>query len=126
MLKSSLVLLAALSAAPSFAAYQNSTGAGMGGFSGPSQAPVTVAEVKKYSVMQDDTPVVLVGRITGSVGGEHYSFKDNTGEITIEIDHKDWHGVNVSPQNTVKIYGEVDKDFSQDPKVDVKRVEIIK
>lgn len=125
MLKSSLVLLAALSAAPSFAAYQSGTNVGMGGFSGPSQAPVTVMDVKNYSVMQDDTPVVLVGRITGAIGGDHYTFKDNTGEITIEVDHEDWRGVNVSPQNKVKIYGEVDKDFTQNPTIDVKRVDII-
>ncbi|MGL5238942.1 MAG: NirD/YgiW/YdeI family stress tolerance protein [Plesiomonas shigelloides] len=125
MFKSSLVLLATLSTAPCFAAYQNSADVGMGGFSGPSQAPVTVSEVKKYSVMQDDTPVVLIGRITGAIGGEHYAFKDSTGEITVEIDHEDWRGVNVSPQNKVKIYGEVDKDFAQNPKIDVKRVEII-
>ncbi|MGL5264682.1 MAG: NirD/YgiW/YdeI family stress tolerance protein [Plesiomonas shigelloides] len=125
MLKLSVALLTALSVAPSFAAFQNGNHISSGGFTGPSQAPVTVAEVKKYSVIQDDTPVVLIGRITGAIGGEYYAFKDNTGEITIEVDHEDWLGVNITPQNKVKIYGEVDKDFAQNTKIDVKRVEIM-
>lgn len=125
MLKPSLVLLAALAAAPSFASYQNGMSVGMGGYSGPSQAPATVVEVKNYSVMQDDTPVVLVGRITRAIGSDHYTFKDNTGEITIEVDNEDWRGVNVSPQSKIRIYGEVDKDFAQNPTIDVKRVDII-
>lgn len=75
--------------------------------------------------MKDDLPVVVIGHITSAIGGDHYAFKDGTGEITIEIDHEDWRGVNISPQNKVKIYGEVNKDFAQNPKVDVKSVAII-
>lgn len=80
-----------------------------GGFTGPSQAAVSVAEAKKLS---DDAPVVLNGRIEKSLGGEKYLFTDNTGSVTVEIDNEDWNGVSVSEKDTVELRGEVDKDFT--------------
>lgn len=80
-----------------------------GGFTGPSQAAVSVAEAKKLS---DDAPVVLRGRIEKSLGGEKYVFTDDTGSVTVEIDNEDWNGVNVNEKDTVELRGEVDKDFT--------------
>lgn len=79
-----------------------------GGFQGPGLAPTTVAEALK---LNDDTPVVLIGQIEKSLGDEKYLFKDASGMVTIEIDNEDWRGLNVTPNDTIIIQGEVDKDF---------------
>lgn len=80
-----------------------------GGFSGPTISAISVAEAKKLS---DDTPVVLVGKIEKNLGSDKYSFRDKTGDITIEIDDDEWNGLTVGPNDTVEIRGEIDKDFT--------------
>ncbi|KAB7685430.1 NirD/YgiW/YdeI family stress tolerance protein [Plesiomonas shigelloides] len=121
-----LILMISTFSATSFAAYQGNTSGNSGGFSGPTQGAITVAEVKKLSIFQDDQPVILIGKIVGALGGEYYTFQDNTGQITIEIDNDDWFGINVTPQDTVRIYGELDNDLTTSSKIDVKRVELLK
>ena len=93
-----------------------------GGFEGPGLAVSTVAEAAK---MSDDQPVVLEGKIKQSLGDEKYLFHDASGEITIEIDDEDWRGVNVTPEDTIEISGEVDKEMF-DVKVDVNSVKLKK
>ncbi|MDD3025799.1 MAG: NirD/YgiW/YdeI family stress tolerance protein [Aliarcobacter skirrowii] len=77
-----------------------------GGFIGSSAVKVTVKEAKE---LKDDTPVVLEGNIIKHLEKDKYIFKDNTGEIKIEIDEDDWGGLIISEEDTVIIYGEVDK-----------------
>ncbi len=89
-------------------AQQNFGAANAGGYTGPSAASMTVAEAKKLG---DDTPVVLIGKLEKSLGGEKYLFTDNTGSVTVEIDNDDWRGLTVNDKDTVEIRGEVDKDF---------------
>lgn len=92
-----------------------------GGFEGPSAAKneTTVAEALK---MSDETYVALTGKIVNSLGDEKYTFKDQTGEVVIEIDDDDWHGVKVTPENTITINGEVDKEMFEPTKIDVDSV----
>ena len=89
-------------------AQQNFGAAAAGGYTGPSAAAMTVAEAKKLS---DDTPVVLVGNIEKSLGGEKYLFTDKTGSVTVDIDNEDWRGLTVNEDDTVELRGEVDKEF---------------
>ena len=103
---SAFVVALGLSANAFAAGFQGQ--ANMGGFQGPGLQPSSVAEALK---LNDDTPVVLVGQIEKSLGGEKYLFKDATGSVTVEIDNEDWRGVNVTPKDTIVIQGEVDKDF---------------
>lgn len=98
-----LTLSAGTSMAAGFNGPQN-----LGGFQGPGLTTSTVAQALSYS---DDTPVVLEGNIERSLGDEKYLFKDASGTVTIDIDHEDWRGINVTPKDTVVIQGEVDKDF---------------
>ncbi len=98
-----LTLSAGTSMAAGFNEPQN-----LGGFQGPGLTTSTVAQALSYS---DDTPVVLEGKIERSLGDEKYLFKDASGTVTIDIDHEDWRGINVTPKDTVVIQGEVDKDF---------------
>lgn len=98
-----------------------------GGFKGPGTAPEakTVTEVKN---LPDNTWVELTGSIVSQVPGskDDYIFKDSTGEINVEISHKRFMGHDVTPQNTVRIIGKVDKDFMGPIEVDVKKLEVLK
>ena len=89
-----------------------------GGFEGPSAAKneTTVAEALK---MRDETYVSLTGKIVNSLGDEIYKFKDETGEVVVEIDDEDCRGVKVTPENTITINGEVDKEMFEPTKIDV-------
>ena len=90
-----------------------------GGYTGPSDLKAsTVAEVMKAG---DDSPVIMVGHIEKHLGGERYQFKDDTGTITVEIDHQDWRGLTVGPEDIVELWGEVDRDLTN-RKVDVDRI----
>ncbi|MCG9780410.1 YgiW/YdeI family stress tolerance OB fold protein [Photobacterium damselae] len=79
------------------------------GFSGPTQG---INSVKEALSSWDDTPVTLTGHITASLGGEKYTFNDGTGNITIDVDHDKWFGLQVTPQTKIVLQGEVDKDFN--------------
>lgn len=89
-----------------------------GGFVGPGPA-VSGTTVQQALTMRDDSPVTLTGKIVSSLGDEKYLFRDATGEIIIEIDDEDWRGITVSPETTLEIVGEVDKEFMGRTKIDV-------
>lgn len=89
-----------------------------GGFTGPGPALVTVKQARE---MRDDTHVTLRGKIVQHLGKDKYLFKDETGSIHVEIDDDEWMGQTVSPDDTVELYGEVDKDWNS-VEIDVKRL----
>lgn len=66
--------------------------------------------VSEALLMEDDTPVALVGTITQNLGDEKYQFTDNTGTVIVEIDSEDWNGITPNPNDTVIITGEIDKE----------------
>ena len=92
------------------------------GFKGPSISETTVAKAKDLS---DDTWVILTGKITKKIGDELYVFEDSTGGINVDIDNKRWRGQTVTPDNTVRIEGKVDKEWTS-TEIDVKQITIIK
>ncbi|MFD2176018.1 YgiW/YdeI family stress tolerance OB fold protein [Veronia pacifica] len=91
-----------------------------GGFKGPSAAKVlqTVASARDAV---DDTNVELVGNIVSSLGGDDYLFRDQTGEIEVDIDHRLWNGVEATPETKLILRGEVDRDWRR-ISVDVDRI----
>ncbi|MBW8183455.1 YgiW/YdeI family stress tolerance OB fold protein [Shewanella nanhaiensis] len=94
-----------------------------GGFTGPSAVAVKTVEVALEA--KDDTPVTLTGYITSGLGGEEYQFKDTTGTIIIEVDNRDWNGVEVTPETKIVIHGEVDSGWSYTT-IDVDSVQLAK
>jgi len=68
----------------------------------------SVAEAKKA---KDETWHTLEGNIVKQLSSEHYTFRDATGEIDIEVDEDVWAGQEVTPETRVRITGEVDRDF---------------
>ena len=81
----------------------------------------TVADVLQ---MPDESMVTVQGHITKQIRKDTYLFSDSTGEINVEIDKKDWKGVDVRPTNTVQLTGEVDKDWTK-TEIDVDLVKLI-
>ncbi|WP_312118373.1 YgiW/YdeI family stress tolerance OB fold protein [Pantoea vagans] len=93
-----------------------------GGFKGPTPGVASVAQAK---TLRDDAWVVLEGNIIRQVGHELYEFKDSSGTIYVDIDHKRWMGQSLSPAEKVRIEGEVDKDWNS-VEIDVKTVRVLK
>ncbi|WP_312240147.1 NirD/YgiW/YdeI family stress tolerance protein [Pantoea sp.] len=128
-MKKSAALLAimALAATPALAAQQggfvdpNAPAASVkqGGFSGGD-----VVTVKQAQGMKDDSWATIRGKIEKRTGDEDYLFRDATGAMTVEIDHKRWEGQTVSPKDTVELTGELDRDDNA-IEMDVKQVKKI-
>ena len=101
-----------------------------GGFNGPvvgkdKRALAAKCTVKEAMEKADDSIVELTGNIVGRVGDskDKYIFKDATGEMIVEIGRKRFRGLDVTPETPVRIFGEVDKDWGKDPKIEVKILE---
>lgn len=95
-------------------------GAVSAAFIGNNNTVSTVAEALK---MRDDAMVILEGNIQKQVSKDKYLFADKTGEITVEIEPEDWAGVDVTPQDTIQILGEINKDwFSTEVDVDIVKI----
>ena len=70
--------------------------------------PITVAEAGNLPL---DSWVILTGYIVSSLpGGRHYTFRDSTGEITVEIKWDVWRGLSAGPSDRVTIYGELESN----------------
>ena len=95
-----------------------------GGFAGPGPGNSTTT-VKEALKLRDDAWVVLQGRIVASLGDEKYTFQDATGTVMVEIDDDDWRGITVTPETTLEISGELDKELFETPKIDVKSFRVI-
>lgn len=125
-----IAAIVTLMSAPVFAANTQ------GGFNGPtstqSSAQTTnqgggfvgsnsVTTVEQAKAMKDNTWVTLRGNIVERVSDDNYTFKDSTGTINVDIDHKRWKGVTITPQDVVELQGEVDKDWGS-VEIDVKQI----
>lgn len=84
---------------------------------------VTSVEVAK--TLPDDAKVVLQGTIEKPLRKEHYLFRDETGSVTVEIDDDVWRGLIVTPEDTVRLHGEIDRDASA-VKVEIDHIAILK
>lgn len=89
-----------------------------GGFIGPNGSVTTVENAKS---LRDDTWVTLRGKIVQRISDDLYKFQDASGTVNVDIDHKRWNGLTVTPQDTVEIQGEVDKDWNS-VEIDVKQI----
>jgi uncharacterized protein (TIGR00156 family) len=127
-----ILTILAITAAPAIAAQQGGfsdpnapaaqTTQSAGGFVGPSGSNTTAAQAKSLS---DNTYVTLRGKIEQRIGGDNYIFRDASGTINVEIDHKRWNGQTITPQDTVEIQGKVDKDWNS-AEIDVKQITKVK
>jgi uncharacterized protein (TIGR00156 family) len=82
----------------------------------------TVAAVKQ---MKDNSWFTMEGNIVKQIREEKYLFRDQSGEVEVEIDKDKWKGRKVDPGTKVRVSGEVEKDFLSSMDVEVKRIELI-
>ena len=80
----------------------SSSGASQIRVSGSQITAMTVNDVKNLS---KDAPVVLVGNITRALSKSSFTFKDSTGEITVNI--KSFGGVQIGDTDRIVIVGRV-------------------
>ena len=121
-----LLAILALTTAPVFAATQGgfvdenapAVQAKQGGFQNNQSSVVTVKQAEE---MKDDSWITVRGKLEKQIGDEDYLFRDQTGTMKVEIDHKHWNGQTISPKDTVELTGELDKDFNS-IEMDVKQV----
>jgi len=67
--------------------------------------PITINEAKN---LPHDSWVMLTGNIVNSLpGGNHYTLRDSSGEIAVDIGPKEWRGLSVGVSDRIEIYGEV-------------------
>ena len=95
-----------------------------GGFEGPSGFDTAPITVKQALNLHDNSRVVLKGHIVNSLGDEKYTFTDGTAEVIVEIDDEDWAGRKVTPEDTIEIFGELDKEMFEPTKIDVDSIRI--
>jgi uncharacterized protein (TIGR00156 family) len=83
----------------------------MAQFSGPSARgqAATAAEVASLRL---GAYVVLTGNVVAHLRGDHYTFRDATGEVRVEIEQGVWRGREVTPETTVQLVGEIDRGLA--------------
>ena len=95
------------------------------GFDGPGATPKEVT-VDSISDMKDDTKVIIKGYLVKQINEEHYLFKDDTGNVEVDIEDQVFRGANVTPETQIRLRGEVDKDLFKTATLDVEHLEIVK
>ena len=84
----------------------------------------TVGEVLRDPV--DDRPVTLTGKLVQQTGRESFVFRDDTGEIRVEIDAEDFPANQpVNADTRVLIHGEVEKKLARKPVIDVESLQLV-
>jgi len=67
-----------------------------------------LATIMEARNLPPDSFVILNGNIVNALpGGKHYTFRDTSGEIIVEIGSKHWRGLSVGVSDRVEIYSEV-------------------
>lgn len=85
-----------------------------------------VISVKDALKLNDNTKVVLEGKIKSHIKSDKYEFIDKNGDvIVVEIDNNKWGNITVNEDTPLRIRGEIDKDLTK-TEIDVDSVEIIR
>ncbi len=94
-------------------------------FTGPSArgATSTVAQVQSA---RTNTYVTVTGNIIDHQRKNYYTFRDETGEIRVEIEPSVWRNRNVGPTDTVRLMGELDRNSAGNLYIWVKSLDLVK
>ena len=78
-------------------------------FMGPevSGASATVAEATRS---RPGTYLTMTGNIVSHLREDYFLFRDQTGEMRVEIDNRVFRNQPVTPQDRVRIHGEIDRN----------------
>lgn len=94
------IILSAVLTLPAVAAYNGH---------GVASHATTAADAAKA---KDDTPIELTGYLVKSLGDEKYLFRDQSGEVEVEIDNALWREIEVTSDTKVTLIGEVDDEWN--------------
>ncbi len=72
-----------------------------------------------------DTYVTVTGNIVAHLREDYYTFRDNTGDIRVEIESRVWRNREVGPDTTVRLLAEVDRNEAGTVYLWVKSLEIV-
>ncbi len=98
------------------------------------QGPVNDQGVESMSVDKalrlklDRDHVCLTGRITSKLAGydDKYLFQDMSGEMVVEIDDEVFYGQVVTPQDRVRICGDVDVEYFRPNEFDAETLQVLR
>jgi uncharacterized protein (TIGR00156 family) len=89
---------------------------------GPKSDVRTVEEARKAQI---NTYVTVTGLIVAHLREDYYTFKDETGEVRVEIEDRVWENREVGPEIQIRIVAEVDRTLVGAVYLWVKSLEII-
>jgi len=90
--------------------------------------PQEITTVAKVLTKTSAVRVTLVGKIIKKIKSDNYEFRDSTGKINVKIGPKEWEGVRIDTNKTVKIIADLEKGFFTDTTqelVVVKTIEVV-
>ena len=107
-----ILMLATVMASPVYAGFQQTS-------------PSAITTIDKVLKMPDESFVTIEGNIIKQIGNEKYLVQSGKSTIIVEIDDELLMNITVTPQNKIRISGEVDKDFKS-IELEASKIEIIK
>lgn len=119
MKKFALATVLALATTSAFAGF-NGNNTPNGGFQGGTQAAISVQQALKAA---DNSMITLMGNITQQIDDDEFLFTDGTAQIKVEIKRRAWNGLNVGPNDKIRISGKLDNEAFEKAELEVYRVE---
>lgn len=119
MKKFALATILALSTASAFAGF-NGNNTPNGGFKSGAQSVITVKQALNAA---DNSMVTLVGNISQQIDDDEFLFTDGTAQIKVEIKRRAWNGLEVGPNDKIRINGKLDNEVFEKAEIEVYRVE---
>ena len=119
MKKFALAAILALSTTSAFAGFNGNTTPN-GGFQSGTQSAISVKQALKAA---DNSMITLEGNITQQIDDDEFWFTDGTGQIRVEIERQVWIGLNVGPNDKIRIFGKLDNEVFDRAELEVLRIE---
>lgn len=119
MKKFALATILALSISSAFAGF-NGNNIPNGGFKSGGQSVITVRQALNAA---DNSMVTLVGNISQQIDDDEFLFTDGTAQIKVEIKRRAWNGLDVGPNDKIRINGKLDNEAFEKAEIEVYRVE---
>ncbi len=119
MKKFALATILALSTTSAFAGFNSNTTPN-GGFQSGTQSAISVKQALQAA---DNSMITLVGNITQQIDDDEFVFTDGTAQIKVEIKRRAWNGLNVGPNDKIRISGKLDNEAFEKAELEVYRVE---
>ena len=106
MRKFALAAILALSTTSAFAGFNGNTTPN-GGFQSGTQSAISVKQALQAA---DNSMITLEGNITQQIDDDEFWFTDGTCQIRVEIERQVWNGLNVGPNDKIRIFGKLDNE----------------